>query len=308
MKVAYMGTPDFAVVPLDALIDAGHDIVCVYAQPPRPAGRGHRERPTPVHRRAAELGLRVRTPASLKGRDEQRAFATLGCDVAVVAAYGLILPPAILAAPRLGCLNIHASLLPRWRGAAPIQHAIWAGDAETGITIMQMDAGLDTGPILRQDRVPIGPGTTAAALHDALARLGAEAIVAVLADAAAGRLRPRPQPEDGASYARKLTRDDGRLVWSNPADELARQVRGLNPWPGTWFKLGNETIRVLEADAVSAPGTESPGTVLAGPGLVIRCGDGGALRLRVVQRPGKRPTSDEAFRRGLRAMPSAVAP
>jgi methionyl-tRNA formyltransferase len=302
LDVVYMGTPDFAVPALDAVIAAGHRVACVYTQPPRPAGRGHKERRSAVHTRADELGLPVRCPESLKDAGEQAAFAELGADVAVVAAYGLILPPPVLTAPRLGCLNIHASLLPRWRGAAPIQHAILAGDGETGITIMQMDEGLDTGPILRQERIAIGEAATAATLHDELATLGARALTAVLAEMPAAT----PQDEAAATYAGKLSRADGRLDWTQPAADLARRVRAFDPWPGTWCALDGETLRVLEAEGVTGDGT--PGAVLDGPGLVVACGDGHGLRLRVVQRPGKKPMADTDFLRGLRHRPATAGP
>ncbi len=303
LDIVYMGTPDFAVPALDALIAAGHRIVSVYTQPPRPAGRGHKERRSPVHDRAAELGVAVRCPVSLKDAAEHAAFAALDADVAVVAAYGLILPPPVLAAPRLGCLNIHASLLPRWRGAAPIQQAILAGDKETGITIMQMDAGLDTGPILCRERVAIDDRTTAATLHDELAVLGARAVVAALANMPA----PTPQDETAATYAGKLDRADGRLDWAQPAADLARRVRAFDPWPGTWCELDGEPIRVLAAD-IAGSGGGAPGAVLDGPGLVVACGDGRGLRLRVVQRQGKKPMADTDFLRGLRSRPGRAGP
>ncbi len=307
MRAIYMGTPDFAVVPFEALMTAGHEIRCVYTQPPRPAGRGQSEQQSAVHRRAVAAGIEVRTPASLGEVDTQQAFAALDADVAVVAAYGLILPQAVLAAPRFGCLNIHASLLPRWRGAAPIQHAIWAGDAETGITIMQMEAGLDSGPVLRQDRVPITAETTAGTLHETLAGLGGRAISAALRDLAAGALIPRRQDDSKATYAHKLSSADGRLDWTRPAAELERQVRALTPWPGTWIRFDGGQIRVLEAAVVEVPTDGEPGDLETGPGLVIRCGDRAGLRLCRVQRPGKRAMPDEAFRRGLRRMPDSLA-
>jgi len=286
-----MGTPDFAVPALRALHDAGHDIACVYTQPPRPAGRGHAVHPSPVQRTAEALGIPVRTPDRLR-RDKaaQEAFAALDLDAAVVAAYGLILPDAMLSAPRRGCLNIHASLLPRWRGAAPIQAAILAGDSESGVTIMQMDAGLDTGPMLLREAVPITQTTTAATLHDALASLGAELIVRALAEDS----RPVPQPEDGVTYAPKLARSDGRLDWAEPADALARKVRALNPWPGTFCLLGGETLKVLAAEA--AEGEGEPGIALDA-GLRVAAGSG-ALRLTRVQAPGRAAMDAAAFLRG----------
>jgi methionyl-tRNA formyltransferase len=266
MRIAFMGSPDFAVPALRALHAAGHEIAAVYCQPPKPAGRGQRETPCPVHRAAEALGLPVRTPARLK-RDtaEHAAFAALDLDAAVVAAYGLILPRAMLEAPRRGCINIHASLLPRWRGAAPIHAAILAGDAETGITIMQMDEGLDTGPMLLAEATPIAPRETTATLHDRLAGIGARLILRVLAEAPAAT----PQPEAGVTHAAKLTKADGVLDWRRPAAALDRQVRALNPWPGAYFATtgeatvgeatASETIRVLEAEALDPwPGTAAP--------------------------------------------------
>ncbi|MCP5373151.1 MAG: methionyl-tRNA formyltransferase [Hyphomicrobiales bacterium] len=294
LRLVFMGSPDFSVPALSALLDAGHDVVCVYAQPPRPAGRGQRERPCPVHAFAQARGLAVRTPRSLKDADAQADFTALEADVAVVAAYGLILPPAVLAAPRLGCVNIHASLLPRWRGAAPIQRALLAGDSETGITIMQMDAGLDTGPMLARRAVPITPTTTAEDLHDALAALGAAMIVPALADMAAGTAVAAPQPEAGVTYAAKLARDEGRLDFARPAAELERMVRALNPWPGVWFEHGGERIKVLAARVEDLSG--APGTVLDGA-LAIACATG-ALRPTRVQRPGKTAVDAAAFLRG----------
>ncbi|MGE5516551.1 MAG: methionyl-tRNA formyltransferase [Bacteroidota bacterium] len=281
MRLCFMGTPDFSVPILAALIDAGHDVVCVYSQPPRPAGRGHKEQLTPVHAFAASKGIEVRTPKSLKSEAEQQAFRDLGLDMAVVAAYGLILPQAVLAAPRFGCLNVHASLLPRWRGAAPIQRAILAGDAETGITIMQMDVGLDTGDMLLTERLAITAQTTAALLHDQLAEMGARMIVDAVEHY--GDLVPVKQPEDGVTYAAKLAKDEGRIDWSRPAVELERQVRGLNPWPGVWCELNGERLKVLAVQVASGSG--APGTALD-DALTIACGDG-ALKLIRVQRAGK---------------------
>ncbi len=291
MRLVFMGTPDFAVPALDALIAAGHEVVCVYSQPPRPAGRGHKERPSPVHAFAEARGIEVRTPASLKDPDAQAAFAALDADAAVVAAYGLILPKAILDAPKRGCLNIHASLLPRWRGAAPIQRALLAGDAKTGVTIMQMDEGLDTGGMILTGTVPIGPETTASDLHDALAALGGKLIVDVLAS---GDWSPEPQPEEGATYAAKLARDKGRIDWAASAAEIERKVRALNPWPGVWCEHDGDRMRVLAASV--AAGTGNPGEVIAGP-LVVACGDG-ALALETVQRAGRSAMAAADFVRG----------
>jgi methionyl-tRNA formyltransferase len=302
LRLAFMGTPEFAQTGLAALIAAGHDIACVYSQPPRPAGRGQRPRPSPVQALAEERGLPVRTPVNLREAAEQAHFAGLGLDAAVVAAYGLILPPAFLEAPRRGCLNIHASLLPRWRGAAPIQRAILAGDHETGITIMQMDEGLDTGPMLLAERLPISPSDTGGSLHDRLAALGARLIVAALEQLAAGRLIPTPQPASGATYAAKLRREDGRLDWREPAGDLARRVRALAPWPGAWCELVGERIKVLAAEAVGAEGP--PGRLLDDR-LTIACG-AGALRLLTVQRPGKVPLGAAEFLRGFKLIAGTV--
>src|SRR5437762_11861331 len=244
-----MGTPEFAATILTGLIAAGHRLRAGYTQPPRPAGRGHRTQPSPVQKLAESHGLPVRCPVSLRDAATQDEFTTLETDAAVVAAYGLILPPPVLAAPRLGCLNVHASLLPRWRGAAPIQRAILAGDRETGITIMQMDEGLDTGPILLQQAIPILPDTTAGELTEQLATLGARLMIEALDGIVAGRLAPRPQPSDGVTYAAKLQRAEARFDWRPPADALERQVRAFDPWPGAWFEAGGERIRVLRAAA-----------------------------------------------------------
>lgn len=295
MRLVFMGTPDFAIPTLDALIGAGHDIACVYTQPPRRAGRGQSERPSPVHHYAEQRGMEVRCPVSLKDEETQASFAAVGADAAIVAAYGLLLPPSILAAPRLGCLNIHASLLPRWRGAAPIQRAIMAGDDVTGINIMQMDEGLDSGAIVLSAEVPITRETTGGGLHDALAALGAKLIV----DALAGSLTSTPQSEDGVTHARKLTRDDGALDWNLPSTELERKVRALSPLPGAWFPYRDESIRVLEAEL--RLGDAAPGTVLDDR-LTIACGptsESGALGLCRVQRPGRKAMDAENFLRGF---------
>ncbi|HYH36792.1 MAG TPA: methionyl-tRNA formyltransferase [Azospirillum sp.] len=304
LRLVFMGTPDFAVPTLRALIDAGHDLVCVYSQPPRPAGRGQQVQKSPVHRFADERGIPVRTPKTLRTAEAQAEFAGLNADAAVVAAYGLILPQPVLDAPRLGCLNVHGSLLPRWRGAAPIQRAILAGDAETGITIMQMDAGLDTGAMLLKEAVPITGETTASSLHDALADLGARVIVEALDGLAAGRLTAEPQPEDGVTYAAKLTREDGRLDWSKDAAYVERQVRALTPWPGCWFDAAGERIKVLKAELVPSGPAAAPGTVVDDR-LTIACNEG-AVRLTLVQRPGKAPVDGAAFLRGFALPPGTV--
>jgi methionyl-tRNA formyltransferase len=298
-----MGTPEFAVPSLEALVAAGHELAAVYCQPPRPAGRGHRPQPSPVQARAERLGLEVRTPVRLDAAAAAE-FAALSLDAAVVAAYGLILPKPVLAGPRLGCVNVHASLLPRWRGAAPIHRALLAGDAETGITIMQMDEGLDTGPILCRAAVPIGRATTASELHDRLAALGARLVVEALDSLAEGRLEPQPQPAEGATYAKKLKREEGELDWRRPAAELERAVRALNPWPGVWFTLGGERIKVLAAELASGEGP--PGTVLDGR-LAIACGEG-ALRPLALQRAGREPQAVEAFLRGFAIPAGTVLP
>ncbi|MDE2030536.1 MAG: methionyl-tRNA formyltransferase [Alphaproteobacteria bacterium] len=296
LRIAFMGTPDFAVAALNALHDAGHDIAAVYCQPPKPAGRGHHVQKTPVHRCAEELGLEVRTPKSLRNEEEQERFRALNLDVAVVAAYGLILPKAILDAPKHGCINIHGSLLPRWRGAAPIQRAILAGDTESGITTMQMDEGLDTGAMLLRESVAITPQTTAQSLHDALATTGGRLIVQTLDDMTAGKLHPVPQPEEGVTYAAKLTREDGRIDWNKPAAEIERQLRALHPWPGCFFTLNGETIKLLAAEIVDKTG--SAGTLLDDT-FTVSCGTG-ALRLLSVQRAGKAATDGASLLRGLR--------
>jgi methionyl-tRNA formyltransferase len=299
MRLAFMGSPDFAVPALRALFRAGYEIAAVYCQPPRPAGRGHAVRPCPVHAAAMEMGLPVRTPARLRAATEEHAhFAALGLDAAVVVAYGLILPPPMLDAPSRGCLNIHASLLPRWRGAAPIQAALLAGDAETGITIMRMDAGLDTGPMLLREAVPIGPATTATVLHDTLAELGARLILRALAEDPPAQ----PQPAEGASYAPKLTRADGKLDFSRDAASLARQVRALNPWPGTFCMLGDAPLKILAAEPVSGQGP--PATVLD-ERLTIACGTG-ALRPTRVQLPGRAAMETPALLRGHPIPPGTV--
>jgi len=291
-----MGSPDFAVPTLAALREAGHEIVCVYAQPARPAGRGHKERPCPVHAFALAQGLEVRTPKNFKNSDDIAAWRALDLDAAVVAAYGLILPPAILEAPKLGCFNVHASLLPRWRGAAPIHRAILAGDEKSGVTVMGMEAGLDTGPMYLQGEVPISPQTTASDLHDTLAAMGAELMVEALPQIAAGTLSAEPQPARGITYAEKLRREEGRVNWSDPATGIECMVRAFNPWPGVWFEHDGERIKVLAAGVEKNPGKADPGTIIHAP-LVVACG-AGALGIKRLQRPGKGPLDVEEFLRG----------
>jgi methionyl-tRNA formyltransferase len=292
MRIAFMGTPEFAVPTLDALAAAGHDVAAVYSQPPRPAGRGKALRPSPVQKRAEALGIEVRTPRSLKDPDAQAAFAALDLDAAVVAAYGLILPRPILEAPRRGCLNVHASLLPRWRGAAPIQRAILAGDRMTGVTIMQMEAGLDTGPMLAATETEIDR-KTAGELTAELARLGAEAMVDVLAQL--DRIGPRPQAEAEATYAPKVGKDEARLDFARRAVEVDRQIRAFNPAPGAWFEAGGERFKLLAADPVQIAG--EPGTVLD-EFLTIACGEG-AVVPTLVQRAGRAPMSGAELLRGF---------
>ncbi|NHN91644.1 methionyl-tRNA formyltransferase [Acetobacter sicerae] len=298
MRLAFMGTPDFAVPALYALRDAGHEIAVVYTQPPRPAGRGKALRPSPVHHAAETLGIPVRCPEKLRNNQEELGwFAAQKFDVAIVAAYGLILPKAMLDAPELGCLNIHASLLPRWRGASPIQSAILAGDRESGVTIMQMDVGLDTGDMLSSVGVPITAVTTATSLHDELAALGAKMVVDVL------RARPPaiPQPEDGVTYAARLTKEDGRIDWTQPAETIDRQVRALTPWPGAFTTLDGVTLKIGAVE-VEAERFGTPGAVLDDR-LTMACGEGSALRICRIQRPGRGMMDTEAF---LRGQPVAV--
>jgi methionyl-tRNA formyltransferase len=298
MKLAFLGTSEFAVPALKALVEAGHDVVAVYTRAPKPAGRGQQERRTPVHELALSLGLVVRTPKGLRSEEEAAAFKALDLDAAVVVSYGHILPKAFLDAPVLGCINIHGSLLPRWRGAAPIHRAILAGDAETGVTIMRMDEGLDTGPMLLAERTPISAADTAETVHDRLAELGGRLIVSTLDALVARTIEPVPQPDDGVTYAQKLGKEEGALDWRRPAAELERKVRAFHPWPGTWFDVEGERIKVLGAAlalAASAPGTVSIGR----DGFpIIACGVGG-LKLLKLQRAGKSAQTADAFLRGF---------
>ncbi|WOF72734.1 methionyl-tRNA formyltransferase [Parvibaculaceae bacterium PLY_AMNH_Bact1] len=297
LRIAFMGTPDFSVGVLAALVEAGHDVVAVYSQPPRKAGRGMDLKKSPVHEFAETKGIEVRTPKSLKGEEEQQSFADLDLDVAIVVAYGLLLPAAILEAPRLGCLNLHASLLPRWRGAAPIQRAIMAGDSETGVMVMQMDEGLDTGPVLGTARIAITSDMTSSLLHDELAKFGAPLMVETLAKLAAGEVTPAEQSEEGITYAKKIDKAEARIDWTRPAKELDCHIRGLSPFPGAYFEMLRkgkpERVKVLWAEAVIGSG--DPGTAID-DALTIACGEG-ALRLLEVQRAGKgRATADEFLR------------
>jgi len=295
MRIIFMGSPDFAVPSLTALREAGHDIVAVYSQPPRPAGRGGKVKNTPVHDAALAAGLIVLTPLSFKSSEEIDRFAGFSPDLAVVAAYGLILPQAVLDAPRLGCVNVHASLLPRWRGAAPIQRAIQAGDAVSGVTIMQMEAGLDTGPMLAKAETPITADTTGASLHDDLAKLGADLLLKTLPGIESGQVVAEPQDESTVTYASKLEKSESRIDWTKPSIDLDRTIRAFFPWPGSSFTYGDETIKVLAAEP--AEGIGSPGIVL-GDNLTVACGNG-ALRLTRLQRPGKKPVAAADFLRGL---------
>lgn len=293
LKIAFMGTPDFAVHALDALHTAGHDIVCVYSQPPRPAGRGHKLQPSPVHKRAEELGIPVRTPLSLKKDAAARQeFKDLNIDVAVVAAYGLILPKEVLDAPKHGCINIHGSLLPRWRGAAPIQRAILAGDTKSGICIMQMEEGLDTGPVLLEGETPITNTTTASQLHDDLAAMGAKLIVEAMEKI--DTLPRVKQPEEGATYAKMLEKDDGRIDWTKPAADIERQLRALHPWPGVWCMQGGQRLKVIAAEV--AEGKGRPGEILDRR-LIVACGRG-ALLLKTVQPQDRKAMDGLSFMNG----------
>ncbi|WP_439149314.1 methionyl-tRNA formyltransferase [Sulfitobacter sp.] len=292
MRVIFMGTPEFSVPVLDALVLAGHEVVCVYCQPPRPAGRGKKDRPSPVQTRAEELGLPVRHPVSLKTPEAQAEFASLDADIAVVVAYGLILPQAVLDAPAQGCLNIHASLLPRWRGAAPIHRAIMAGDAETGVCIMQMEAGLDTGPVLLREATPIRTTETTIQLHDRLSEMGARLIIDALAKLP--DLTPEPQPSEGVTYAAKIDKAEARIDWAKPAAQVDRLIRGLSPFPGAWFEVGGTRVKVLGSSL--ADGSGAPGEVLDAS-LRVACGQG-AVQLTRLQRAGKAAQDVAVFQQG----------
>jgi len=294
LRLIFMGTPDFAVPTLVELAARGHDIAAVYTRAPKPAGRGMDMQITPVEREARRLALPVFTPKTLRTDEVQAAFRAHGADAAVVVAYGLILPKAVLEAPRFGCFNVHASLLPRWRGAAPINRAVMAGDAESGVTIMQMDEGLDTGAMVLAERLPILPDMTAGELHDALAPRGADLMTRALAALERGTLTPTAQPEAGVTYAAKISKDETRIDWSKPAQDVHNHIRGLSPFPGAWFELGGVRVKVLRS--TRGEGSGQPGTALDGR-LTIACGDG-AVRLVQVQRAGKQPMAAEDFLRG----------
>lgn len=300
LKIVFMGTPDFSVPALEAIHAAGHDVLAVYSQPPRPAGRGMAERPSPVHAKAAALGIPVRTPRALRDADQQTLFADLRADAAVVIAYGLILPMPILAAPRLGCFNVHASALPRWRGAAPIQRAIMAGDTETAVMVMRMEEGLDTGPVGMTKRVPIAPDMTAGELHDVLASRGADLIVRALAALENGTFVPVPQPDEGVTYAAKIDKKEAEIDFARPAAEVHNHIRGLSPFPGAWFEAappGGKPERIKVLRSTLGEGRGQPGEVLDDR-LTIACGEG-AVRLAEIQRAGKRAMTAEEFLRGF---------
>lgn len=300
LRIVFMGTPDFSVPALEAIHAAGHEIVAVYSQPPRPAGRGMAERPSPVHAKAEALGIPVRTPRTLRDADQQALFAALNADAAVVIAYGLILPKAVLDAPRLGCFNVHASALPRWRGAAPIQRAIMAGDSETAIMIMRMEEGLDTGPVGLSEMVPISSDLTAGELHDILSASGAELIVKALANVEAGTFSPVPQAENGVTYAAKIDKKEAEIDFARPAQEVHNHIRGLSPFPGAWFEVATqggkpERIKILRTSLVEGSGT--PGEVLDDR-LTIACREG-AVQIVEAQRAGKRAMKADELLRGF---------
>lgn len=308
LRLAFMGSPEFSVPTLDALVSEGHEIACVYTQPPKPAGRGRKLRPTPVQIHAESLGLPVRSPASLKAKPEQAAFAALNLDAAVVIAYGLILPQAILDAPHIGAMNLHASILPRWRGAAPIQRAIMAGDTLTGVDAMVMEAGLDTGPVLASETCRIFPFDTAGDLHDRLAVLAADLAPRALAGWASGSLKPQPQSETGVTYAHKITAADQRIDLARPAREVDCQIRGLSPFPGAWLEWTppgtSEPVRLKALLSEVQAGAGAPGEVLD-DGLLVACGEG-AVRLKRLQRPGRGPMDASDFLRGTPIAPGTV--
>src|SRR5512139_1056500 len=294
MRLIFMGTPDFAVPTLIELAARGHEIAAVYTRAPKPAGRGMDMQRTPVEQEARRLSLSVHTPKAFKDEEARAIFHAHKADVAVVVAYGLILPKPILEAPRLGCFNVHASLLPRWRGAAPINRAVMAGDKESGVTIMQMDEGLDTGAMAMADRIAITPDMTAGDLHDRLAHLGADLMACALAALERSSLTLTPQPETGVTYAAKISKDETRINWSKPADDVHNRIRGLSPFPGAWFELGGVRVKALRS--TGGEGSSAPGTVLD-EHLTIACGEG-AVRLLQVQRAGKQPMPAEEFLRG----------
>ncbi|WP_205470748.1 methionyl-tRNA formyltransferase [Breoghania sp. L-A4] len=316
MRVIFMGTPEFSVPTLLEIVGHGHEVVACYTQPPRPAGRGMEERRSPVHEQANAFGIPVYTPTTLKSPMERQAFLSHHADVAVVVAYGLLLPPEILRSPEHGCLNLHASLLPRWRGAAPINRAIMAGDAETGVEVMQMAEGLDTGPVCMAEKIAIGPDMTAGDLHDKLARLGADLMGRALAALSRGALHAIEQSGEGVTYAKKITKTETRVDWSRPAADVHNHIRGLSPFPGAWCEMprgdASERVKLLRSTLVPADDPVSDAAADAAPGeilddaLAIACGDGAAVRLVRVQRAGKTATPADEFLRGARLRPGLV--
>ena len=306
MRIAFLGTPDFAVAALAALVEAGHEVACVYSQPPAPRGRGQDLKPSPVHAYALEHGIAVRTPVSMRDPFEIEAFAALKLDAGVVVAFGQILPAAVLDAPRLGCFNLHASLLPRWRGAAPIQRAIMAGDKVTGVEVMQMTQGLDEGPVLASETLRIDALETAGSLHDRLAEIGSALLARTMAAVERGEIEAKPQPAEGETYAKKIRPKEARIRWTRPAAEVDRKIRGLSPFPGAWFELPTERgpvrVKALLSRLEDAEG--APGTVLD-EALLVACGEG-AVRLLRVQREGRGPQDAATFLRGLAVPPGAV--
>ncbi|MEM6489222.1 MAG: methionyl-tRNA formyltransferase [Pseudomonadota bacterium] len=306
MRVVFMGTPAFAVPVLEAVVAAGHTVPAVYTQPPRPAGRGKRPRPSPVAQAAAAHGVAVRAPGRFRDPGVVEDFAALAPDIAVVVAYGQMLPQAALDVPRLGCLNAHASLLPRWRGAAPIQRAVMAGDTQTGVCVMRMEAGLDTGPVLARAAVPIRPADTAGGLHDALSALSARLMVDVLARLAAGPVPAEPQPAAGVTYAAKIEKAEARIDWARPAAAVSAHIRGLSPFPGAWCAVAGERVKVLMAEVADAATTPSapPGTVLDAA-LTVACGTG-AVRLTRLQRAGRGPQDAATLLRGFAIPPGTT--
>ena len=300
LRVVFMGTPDFAVPTLSEIVSAGHDLAAVYTQPPRRAGRGWEERKSPVHAFADEAAIPVYTPKSLRKPEAQTEFAELAPDVAVVAAYGLILPKAVLDVPPFGCLNLHGSLLPRWRGAAPIQRAIMAGDKETGVMVMKMEEGLDTGPVAFAEHILIGQDATGGEIHDHLALMGASLMVHALDLLEKGELTFTPQPEEGVTYAAKLTKEETRIKWSLPAAEVHNRIRALSPYPGAWFEalLGGKAERIKVLRSVLVPGKGDPG-ILLDANLTVACEGAQAVRLTQVQRSGKKPVGGADFLRGF---------
>ena len=305
MRIVFMGTPEFSVPTLTEIVSSGHEVVAVYTRAPKPAGRGQEERKSPVHLAAEGFGIPVYTPRSLKGEAEQIIFASHGAELAIVVAYGLLLPKPVLDAPEFGCLNLHGSLLPRWRGAAPIQRAVMAGDAQSGVMVMAMEEGLDTGPVALGEVIPIGPDMTAGELHDAMMRVGADLMGRALAALERGSLDFKPQIEDGTTYAKKIEKAEARIDWSRPAHEVHNHIRGLSPFPGAWFEieLGGKPVRVKALRSALAEGSGAPGTLLGD--LVIACGSG-AVRLTQVQREGKGAMDAATFLRGTGTLPQTV--